>query len=300
MMTNPKETDGTTFGNSWLFKSLISLLGWVNIKIIYFIAAVFVVPITLVVSKGARITYHYYRYRRHFSKLKSLWATYCNNRIFSQTVIDKFAMYAGHKFKIAYHGIDKFNELTSSQEPLLMLNAHIGCSEIVGYSYKVEKPCNVLVYGGEKQSLMDYRKALFERMNMHMIPVGFGESHSQDIIEALDRGETINVFADRFMTENKVVTSTIHGNKVNLARGPFSLATTRGLSVIMVSAMKERNGSYTAYLTPLEYDKTLTSRQQRQSLADAYTAEIERLLEMYPYQWFNFSDLWAENISTNK
>ena len=64
--------------------------------------------------------------------------------------------------------------------------------------------------------------------------------------------------------------------------------------------MKERNGSYTAYLTPLEYDKTLTSRQQRQSLADAYTAEIERLLEMYPYQWFNFSDLWAENISTNK
>jgi predicted LPLAT superfamily acyltransferase len=62
----------------------------------------------------------------------------------------------------------------------------------------------------------------------------------------------------------------------------------------MVSAMKEKDGSYTAYMTPLHYDKSLSRGEQRQQLADAYTAEMERLLAMYPLQWFNYSDNWID------
>ena len=177
----------------------------------------------------------------------------------------------------------------------MQLSAHIGCSEILGYSLHVDKPCNVLVYGGEKQSLMGYRKASFGNMNIRMIPVGMETSHSEEIVDALDRGEIVSVFADRIMSINKVVTSTIHGFKVNLAKGPFSLTTTRGIDVIMASAMKEKDGSYTAYFTPLHYDKTLPKSEQRQQLADAYTAEIERMLEKYPQQWFNYSNPWVDN-----
>ena len=142
---------------------------------------------------------------------------------------------------------------------------------------------------------MDYRKGAFSHSNIRMIPVGTDTSHSDEIIAALDRGETVSVFADRLMNANKVVVSTLHGCQVNLAKGPFSLATTRGINVIMASAMKEPDGSYTAFFTPLCYDKTLSKSEQRQQLADAYTAEIERLLEMYPLQWFNYSDLWVAN-----
>jgi predicted LPLAT superfamily acyltransferase len=97
--------------------------------------------------------------------------------------------------------------------------------------------------------------------------------------------------------KNKVVTSTLHGAQISLAKGPFSLATTSGIDVIMASAMKEKDGSYTAYFTPLHYDKTLPKSQQRQQIADAYTAEIERLLAYYPMQWFNYSDLWVSPAS---
>ena len=202
-------------------------------------------------------------------------------------------MYAGHKFKIAYHGLEDYNQMLARPEAFIQLSAHIGCSEILGYSLHVDKPCNVLVYGGEKASLMGYRKASFGDMNIRMIPVGMETSHSDEIVGALDRGEILSVFADRLMNINKVVVSTLHGCKVNLAKGPFSLATTRGIDVIMASTMKEKDGSYTAYFTPLPYDKTLPKSKQRQQLADAYTAEIERLLDIYPYQWFNYSDLWV-------
>ena len=289
-----KRKEGTTYGNARMFSMLISLLKHVNIKVMYGFMSVCVIPVTLVLSPGAKIAYRYFHQKRGYGRWKSLKATYQNHCIFGQTVIDKFAMYAGRKLQIAYHGDDILKEMMSRPEPMLMLNAHIGCSEIVGYSLHLIKRCNILVYGGEKQSLMSYRQASFENMNVEMIPVGTETSHSEEIVDALDRGEAVSVFLDRVMNKHKVVTSSIHGHHVNLAKGPLSLATTRGLDVLMVSAMKEKDGSYTAYMTPLYYDKSLPRGEQRQQLADAYTAEIERLLDAYPLQWFNYSDIWVD------
>ena len=270
------------------------MLKTINIKVFYAFMAICVIPVTLVFSSGARLTFRYFHQRRGYGWWKSLSATYKNHCLFGQTVIDKFAMYAGHKFQIAYQGLESYQKLLELPDAFIQLSAHIGCSEILGYSLHVDKPCNVLVYGGEKASLMGYRKASFGDMNIRMIPVGMENTNSDAIVEALDRGEILSAFADRMMNINKVVVSTLHGSKVNLAKGPFSLATTRGIEVIMASTMKEKDGSYTAYFTPLPYDKSLSKSEQRQQLADAYTAEIERLLDMYPYQWFNYSDLWVD------
>ena len=285
--------DGSTYGNQWLYSTLIAGLKVLDIRVFYYFMSICVIPFTLIFSPGARLTFNYYHTKRKYGVLKAWWATYRNHCLFGQTVIDKFAMYAGHKFKMAYQGKEHYDALLAKPEAFIQLSAHIGCSEILGYTLHVDKPCNVLVYGGEKASLMSYRAASFGDMTIRMIPVGVEGSHSEDIVEALDRGEILSAFADRFMNINKVVVSTIHGFEVNRAKGPFSLATTRGIDVIMASAMKEKDGSYTAYFTPLPYDRSLPKAQQRQQIADAYTAEIERLLDLYPYQWFNYSDLWT-------
>lgn len=285
---------GMTYGNARLYRMLIFMLRILNIKVFYVFMAVCVIPVTMVFSSGARLTFSYFRNRRGYGWWKALRATYGNHYVFGQTVIDKFAMYAGHKFTINYKGLEQYEALVEGKDSFLQLSAHIGCSEILGYSLHVSKTCNVLVYGGEKQSLMGYRQASFGYMNIKMIPVGTEDSHSDDIVRALDNGEIVSAFADRFINERKMLTATLHGSLVKLAKGPFSLATTRGISVIMASAMKECDGSYTAYFTPLHYDSSLPKAQQRQQLADAYMDEIERLLEIYPLQWFNYSDLFIK------
>ena len=286
--------NGVTHGNLRLYKALIRLLGHVNIKIVYAFMRIFIIPVTMILSPGARLTYDFFHRIRGYGRWKSICYTYRNHCVFGETVIDKFAMYAGHHFKFTYYGQDVYDQYASKPEPLIQLNAHIGCCEILGYSYHTEKRCNILVFGGENVALMDYRKASFEEMNMRMIPVGIGTNHSEEMIDALDRGEILSVFADRYMNINKVIVSTLFGHEVNLARGPFSLATTRGIDVVMVSAMKEKDGSYSVYYTPLQYDKTLPLKKQRQQLADAYAAEIERLINKYPYQWFNYFNPWRQ------
>ena len=277
-----------------MYRTLIRMLKNIDVRVFYCFMSVCVIPFTLIFSPGARLTFRYYHQKRQYGVWKSWWSTYRNHCIFGQTVIDKFSMYAGRKFKMNYNNLDLYKEMTSKPEPIIQLSAHIGCSEVLGYSLPLTKTCNVLVYGGEKQSLMHYRKASFGHMNVKMIPVGIGSTHSDEIIEALDKGEIVSAFADRFMTENKVVVSAIHGHEVKLAKGPFSLATTRGIDVIMVNAMKEKDGSYTVFMTPLDYDRTLPKSEQRQQLADAYTAEINRLLDLYPLQWFNYSNIWID------
>ena len=275
-----------------MYRLLIWLLKKTDIRVFYVIMSVFIIPVTLIVSPGARLTYHYYHLRRKYGVAKAIWATYRNHCIFGQTVIDKFAMYAGHRFEVKYTGLEKYNEIAASDKPLIQLSAHIGCNEIIGYSLRVPKKCNVLVYGGENEALMNYRKELFEKMNMNMIPVGTEDADIEEMVACLERGEALSVFADRFSNPKKVVTSKLLGYDVKLARGPFSLAVNMGVDVYMVTAMKEKDGSYSASVKFLEYDKTLSHREQRQQLADQYTAEIDRILEIYPLQWFNYFNLW--------
>lgn len=277
-----------------MHRTLIKLLGKVDIRYVYCFMTVFVIPLAMVVSPGARIAYQYFRKRRGQGRWQAFLSTYRNHCLFGQTVIDKFAMYAGRKFEVHSVGHEHFYAHVREDQPVMFLNAHIGCSEVVGYNLSQTKPCNVLVYGGEKQELMDYRKNQFAHMGIKMIPVGIDGVDIMEIVDCLDRGEALSVFADRFMNPKKVIHSTIHGFKVKLSRGPFSLAVNRGIDVYMVSAMKKQDGSYDGRITYLDYDKTLPHREQRQQLADLYTAEMEKVLKDYPLQWFNYFNIWEE------
>ena len=277
-----------------MHRTLIKLLRRVDIRYVYRFMAVCVIPVAMVFSPGSRIAYQYFRKRRGQGCWQALLSTYRNHCLFGQTVIDKFAMYAGHHFEVHSTGHEYFYAHVREDQPVMLLNAHVGCSEMVGYNLSQTKPCNVLVYGGEKQEVMEYRKKQFADMGIKMIPVGTDGVDIMEIVDCLDRGEALSVFADRFMNPKKVVHSTIHGFKVKLSKAPFSLAVNRGIDVYLLSAMKQSDGSYVGRVTYLDYDKTLPHREQRQQLADLYTAEIEKVLKDYPLQWFNYFDIWED------
>lgn len=281
--------NGKSYGNDRLYRWLIAALRYTDVRLLYAFMALCVIPVSLLVSPGARVAFRYYHHRRKLGWWKAWWATYRNHVLFGETVIDKFAMYAGRRARINFEGLDTYTRLASRPEAFVQLSAHIGCSEIVGYSYDNPKPSNVLAYGGENASLMAYRAKAFAKGNIRMIPVGGDVPHSDEIVSALDRGEIVCAFADRLTDAGRAIKTTLQGRPAKIARGPLSLAVTRGLDVVMTNAMKEKDGSYTAYFTLLDYDRQASRREQLQQLADAYAAEIERLLGLYPLQWFNYA-----------
>lgn len=290
-----KEWTGTTFGNGWMHKWLIRILRCVDVRILYAFTSVFIVPVCLILNDSCGIIYRYFRQRHGYGRLRAAWKTYINHCLFSQVVIDKFAMYAGKEFHVDIEGYDNYLHLARQKEGFVQLSSHIGNYEIAGYTLVAdEKPFNALVFFGEKQSVMNSRQQMFTDTNIKMIPVSNDISHLFLINQALENGETVSMPADRIFGSQKVIKVPFLGKTADFPLGPFSVATMRGLDVLAVNVMKTSSRAYKIYIKPLPYTKDAPRKQQMQELATAYVAELEKMMSLYPTQWYNFFDFWKE------
>ena len=225
--------------------------------------------------------------------MKSAWMTYRNHCQFAQVVIDKFAMYAGKKFDVEVIGMDHFNDLASRDEGFIHMSSHIGNYEIAGYTLVSErKTINAVVYGHEKASVMENRNNMFVKTNIRMISLKEDMSHLFEIDNALCNGDIVSFPTDRFMGQTKCIECDFLGRKAKFPQGPFSVATMRGLDVLAVNVMKVGMTRYKIYVTPLQYDRTKSRREQIRQLSEAYVAELEKRILEYPAQWYNFFEFW--------
>ena len=257
-----KKWEGTTYGNSMMHHWLIKLLKVIDIS-----------------------------ERWGYGPVKAFLKTYQNHCLFSQVVIDRFAMYAGKRFTVEIEGFEHFQHLTRQKPAFVQLSSHIGNYEMAGYTLAShDKPLNALVFYGEKQTVMENRVDMFADKNIRMISVKNDMSHLFLIDHALQ--QIVSMPADRIFGSPKYVITQLLGAEVKLPLGPFSVATMRGLNVLAVNVMKSSTKSYKIYVTPLDYDKQAPRKQQICQLAHGYAAELERMLTMYPAQWYNYFDFW--------
>ena len=284
---------GTTYGNGWMHKWLIRMLRYSDVRLWYAFVAVCVVPVCLLVNPAQKIIYHYFRKRWHYSKVRAALATYRNFYLFAQVVIDKFAMYAGKHFNIEIVGNEHFLALASREDGFVQLSAHVGNYEIAGYSLVAEKKrFNALVFGGEKASVMKNRNKMFANTNINMIGIDADMSHLYEINSALANGEIVSMPGDRIFGSEKSIETDLLGATAHLPAGPFRVATMRGLDCLAVNVMKTGAKSYRIYVTPLTYDKQAPRPEQVRGLADSYARELERIITMYPEQWYNYFEFW--------
>ena len=289
-----KKWGGTTFGSGLMHRWLIVLLKYVDTRIIYVLAYIFAVTPTLF-NSGFRHAYRFFRHHLGHFALRSLWLAYKNHCLFAQAVVDKFAMYAGHQFQIELEGYDNFLRLAAQPDGFVQLSSHVGNYEIAGYSLVAEKKrFNALVFSGEKEEVMSNRQKLFLHANINMIPIKPDMSHLFEINAALANGETVSIPADRIWGSQKYVPVRFLDREAHLPVGPFRVVTTRGVDALVVHVMKTASNRYKIYVTPLQYDKTAPRAQQIEELAGNYIQEVERIIRMYPTQWYNYFDFWTQ------
>lgn len=284
---------GTTYGNQWMHTRLIATLRFMDVRLLYIFASVFIVPVCLVLNPSCGIIYRYFRKRIGYGRWRAAWKTYVNHCLFSQVVIDRFAMYAGKRFRVSVEGKEAFGRLEEAEPGFVQLSSHIGNFEMAGYTLRTtRKQMNALVFGGEKSTVMAERARLFSGGHIRMIPVTDDMSHLFQINNALSAGEIVSMPADRVFGSPKTFTIRFLGRGAQFPMGPFLTAAMRGLDVVAVNVMKTSCKGYTAYVKPLEYDKTAPIRQQARQLAESYVAELERRVRQYPAQWYNFFEFW--------
>lgn len=289
-----KQWAGTTYGNGLMHRWLIGMLRRVDVRFFYVFAYIFVVPPCLF-RPGFKFIYRFFRERFCQPSIKAFWNTYLNHCVFAQAVIDKFAMYAGKTFEVEIEGFDHFKNLANQESGFVQLSSHMGNYEIAGYTLVTEtKRFNAIVFLGEKASVMENRSRMFAHTNIQMIPIREDMSHLFEIDRALSSGEIVSIPADRVWGSPKVLKTEFLGKEACFPKGPFAVAAMRGLDVLAVHVMKDSAKRYKIYVTPLEYDKTAPRDLQITQLLHSYVAELERLLKIYPTQWYNYFDFWKD------
>ncbi len=286
---------GNTFGNGWMHRNLIRVLRFVDVRLLYVFSDVFIVPVCLLLNNSRRTAFSFYHSHLGYRAIKAAWLTYRNHCLFSQVVIDRFAMYAGKKFEVEIAGEDYFKQLATRDEGFVQLSSHVGNYEIAGYSLdSFRKRIHAVVSPLEKESVMNNRNSMFGKTNVCMIVLRDDMSHLFEIDNALSGGDIVSFPADRHMEGARCIEALFLGKKALFPQGPFSVATMRGVDVLSVNVMKDGVKRYKIYLTPLHYDKEAPRKLQIEQLCNSYVTELERIIRIYPTQWYNFFDFWAQ------
>ena len=279
-----------------MHRTLIGSLRWLDVRLIYVFTSIFIIPVCLLLNLNhSRTTaYRYFRQRLGYGCLRASWYTYVNHCLFAQVVVDRFAVFAGKRFKLDIDGYEYFQQLELETKGFVILSSHIGCYEVAGYSLiSKSKRFNALVFGGEKATVMKGRQEALSEHNIRMIPVREDMSHLFIVNEALSNNEIMSMPADRIVGSAKVVKVNFFGETASLPAGPFSVTTMNGFDALAVNIMKISAKRYKVYVTRLSYDTQVPRKQQMQQLANCYVEELERRVCQYPSQWFNFYDFWS-------
>lgn len=289
---------GRTGGTRLMQRSLIGLFRLTGPRLLYGVMAL-VVPFYMLFSRRSyRAIYGYYRRRRQLSPLRAFVKVYANHYAFGQIILDRFAVYAGRRFDVDIVGNEAFLKAADADEGALMLGSHTGNFELCGYTlHSTRKRLNAVVFGGETETVMANRGRQWERHNIRMIPVRDDLSHLFAINSALSDGEIVCMTADRVFGSAKTLTCTFMGRPARFPQGPFAVALRLHVSVLALFVMKAGLKAYRVYVEPIELtaeERQLPRSEQTQRLAEHFVARLERIVNLYPDQWFNYYDFWED------
>ena len=283
---------GSTDGTVWMQRALIWIIRICPLILVYALMAL-VIPFYMLFANGFKASYSFYRRRIGYGPVKSLLSVYANEFNLGMVVLDRFAAYAGKRFKIEVVGQEIYDSLSAAPEGMIILGSHLGNHELAGYFLKADKRINALVFAGEKETVMEGRNNRFDQTNIRMIPIKSDLSHVFTLNEALSDGEIVSIAGDRSFGSEKRIRSVFFGEEASFPYGPFAMAVQRVIKMITVFVIKKGIRHYKVWVEALPEASGANRTEKTQSLCDAYSSILEKMAKQYPLQWYNFYDFWA-------
>ena len=289
-----EQWSGRTDGQPWMQRTLIKIFKVTDIRIMYFMMG-WVVPFYMLRNhKEYLAMYRFFRKRFGYGRVKSFWNVFKNHLKFGQVILDRFAVYAGKRFKFIIEGGELFDHLAKQPSGFVQLSSHVGNYEMAGYSLvSHDKRFNAVVYAGETATVMRNRAAMFAPNNMRMILVGNDMSHIFALNQALGDGEIVSVPGDRIFGSPRYVECDFFGDVARFPMGPFAMAIQRDVPLLAVFVMKISTMGYKIYVRKIDADAALSRKERIEAAAKSFASELEAIVRQYSTQWFNYYDFWS-------
>lgn len=293
MNKTEKQWNGKSRGGRFGYQFFVYTIRLFGLRCAYIFLAFIVIYFIPFAPKATRAIWRYNRQKRRLGVLASVKELYCHYYVFGQTLIDKMAMRGGlnEKYRYEFDNYTRFLEILNSGEGVVMMGAHIGCWEAgAGFFGTYGKKINIVMLDAEHQQIKDVlEENASQENNYNIIPL------NQNIIDAmlqikvaLNNGEYICFNGDRYMEKDHTAVVDFMGSKALFPMGLFKIAAKCRVPVVFYYSMREPNRTYRFIFEEPVIDGKMTTEK----LLEQYVKSLEKIVEKYPRQWFNFYDFW--------
>lgn len=241
---------------------------------------------------SAHSIYYYFRKRRKYTSLKSIFSVYKSYFVFGQTIIDKVAISSGlrNRFTYEFDGIERIENLLRKKQGGIMISAHVGNFETAAHFFDdldSESSISLVTTDAEHANIKSYLESVTAKSKIKFILVKEDMSHIFDIKNALDKGELVCFTGDRYFDGQKTLTANFLGEDTHFPAGPFLLGSRLNVPVLFVYVMKETPKHYHLYARTAE-----VKNRDAPALLESYLNSVDWILKKYPLQWFNYYNFW--------
>jgi predicted LPLAT superfamily acyltransferase len=292
---------GKTRGGLTGYKIFIGILKYSGLPAAYFLLRFVAFYFFLFNPKSFVIILKFYQKRFDFGLFRSIIFVYRNYYSFGQILLDKIAIMAGFnaKFNFTFEGEEYLMKMVEEKTGGLLISAHVGNFEMAGNMLeRLKTTVNILMYDAEHENIKGYLSSITKK-KFNIIILKEDNSHIYAINKAFREKQIVCVHGDRFVKGSKTLTSEFLGGKAKFPSGPFYMAMKFNVPVSFVFAMKESKNSYHFRASPPEYYQQQGIQIKRDqmilNIIKDYICQLEKTIQNYPTQWFNYYNFWESN-----
>jgi len=281
---------GRSRGGRTGYLIFIRTIRFAGLRCAYGLLAVVVFYYMLFAPRAVGALRHYYR-RAGRGPLSAIWCIYRHFYRFGQTLVDRLAVDAGmaSRFGYEFENYDRFIEILEGGTGVIMIGAHVGCWQAGATFFgDYARRINVVMLDAEYRRIRELIDEMGCRRSYKVIAIDENDALGSvlAIKAALDHGEYVCFQGDRWLRADSVLTHRFMGAEARFPSGPFVTAARMKVPVVFYYAMRERGRRYRFIF------REAPPAAGERELLDGYVASLERIVERYPDQWFNFYDFW--------
>ena len=233
----------------------------------------------------------------------TLWDVLRHVHVFAATILDRALLLTGRGGHIATDviGLAHVEAAVAGGRGCVLLGGHVGSFAVLrGLADRCPVPVKMLMYRENAGAYSTMMERLDPEAASRVIPIGDVASMLR-AHEAVAAGAIVGILADRAPVGARRVAAPFFGRTAPFPAGPFVLAASLGVPVLLFHGVRVAPGRYQIAFTPFS-DRLVLPRDGRQVALEAavtrYAAWLERACRAYPFNWFNFFPFWerAEHV----
>lgn len=297
-MTPEKKWDGKAKGSitgNYIAIKIISLFGIFPAYFVVLMAALRYTLFDQIAIKALKI------FRKQIGmKSTNLFQLHKHFRSFGFGLVDRFAFLALKNPGISYSYINEksISCILDQGKGAILLSAHIGNWEIAGNLLKdrIDTCIHAVMVDNEQAGIKKVFQEAIDNRRFNIIPFSEdGLAMMLPIQKALGKNEIVCMLGDRVAGQSGVEMP-FFGKSAQFPAGPFQIAAITKATILPVFIVKDGLTHYTLKaFDPICFDN-VTRKNRQDKIKEAmgkYIKCLESISREYPYQWFNFFDIWA-------